>query len=415
MAMAAVLAVAGGAAIGCASTQDDAESSAGAITEVEQSSVKRQSIGNCWAYAMTGWHEALHKGATGEEKNTSESWLTYWQWFDQLATGTPRDQVNTGGGYYEGAGLIMKYGLVLEKDFIKAEAEDEMSARQSKALEAVNASLASGEMKAAVERKDRKAIRKELDRAWGLDAATSGRIDAVFGEGVEKTLDVDYVNRAPGKGVIRPQDYPIRTSDQRTETFITVSLADALGTASPEAAWRGGDHAFNQWEYPLSTEPAVNRREHWKRIQRALHDRLPVLMAWTIDFNALTRSSLVSFDEVKRKGPGVQGGHMTIMHDYQAEVPGIGLLAAGTQATKEQMEAALADDTKIQFVRVKNSWGGIRPDRWTSAAIPGYHDVELAYLDGPIKHCEAKPDGSPDTSRCTMETPLIAVVLPSLY
>jgi len=35
-------------------------------------------------------------------------------------------------------------------------------------------------------------------------------------------------------------------------------------------------------------------------------------------------------------------------------VPGLGLLKAGEPATAEQMQKALADGTKIVFVRVKN-------------------------------------------------------------
>ena len=104
---------------------------------------------------------------------------------------------------------------------------------------------------------------------------------------------------------------------------------------------------------------------------------------------------------------------MTVMHDYQAEVPGVGLLKAGESATKEQMEKALSDDTRIVFVRVKNSWGGIRPDRWNDAAIPGYHDLEMKYLNGPIKEC---PENVTDPNRCTTQvTPLWDVVLPAGY
>ena len=102
-------------------------------------------------------------------------------------------------------------------------------------------------------------------------------------------------------------------------------------------------------------------------MQRALHDGQPVITSWKVDFNALNSSSVFSLAELTRRGPGKQGGHMTVMHDYQAEVPGLGLLKAGEPATADQMQKALADGTKIQFVRVKNSWGGIRPDRWNQA------------------------------------------------
>jgi hypothetical protein len=151
-------------------------------------------------------------------------------------------------------------------------------------------------------------------------------------------------------------------------------------------------------------------------VQRALHDGQPVIASWKVDFNALSSSSAFSLAELQRRGPGRQGGHMTVMHDYEANVPGLGLLKAGQAATPEQMSKALSDDTSIVFVRVKNSWGGIRPDRWSSAAVPGYHDLEMKYLDGPIKQCAEKADGSTDTSSCTTEvTPLWDVVLPAGY
>ncbi len=80
------------------------------------------------------------------------------------------------------------------------------------------------------------------------------------------------------------------------------------------------------------------------------------------------------------------------------------------------MQAALSDDTKILFLRVKNSWGGIRPDRWSQAAIPGYHDLEMPYLEGPIKECDEVDVGSPRPDQCHGDTvPLWDVTLPAGY
>ncbi len=53
-----------------------------AVTDVNHSSVKRQSIGNCWIYATVGWAESLNKSATGVEQNYSESYVTFFHWFD---------------------------------------------------------------------------------------------------------------------------------------------------------------------------------------------------------------------------------------------------------------------------------------------------------------------------------------------
>lgn len=419
--LASMFALASTASVGCAAepaseeeaTDDGTGSSTDDITQVNHSKVKRQSIGNCWLYATTSWLEALNKEATGVEKNTSESWLTYWHWYEQLANGAARDEISTGGSYGTAADLIVRYGIVMEGDFIPGEAEAEMSNRQSSALNAVNASLKSGPLKDLVARRDKKGIRAELDKAWGLDAEVVKRINNVFGAGVTRTLDrSSYASgRAASNKIVRPKDFPAKLLDPQTKQKVNATLADALGTSG--GGWwasREGKFAWNELNYPSDTR---GRREFWKRVQRALHDGQPVITSWKVDFNALNSSSVFSLEELSRRGPGRQGGHMTVMHDYQAEVPGLGLLKAGEPATPDQMQRALSDDTKIIFVRVKNSWGGIRPDRWNDAAIPGYHDLEMKYLNGPIKEC---PEGVTDANRCTTQvTPLWDVVLPAGY
>src|SRR4051794_36661558 len=91
--LASMLALASSATAACSSSAAAEDDSAGPgsstddITSVNQSAVKRQSIGNCWLYATTSWLEALNKAQTNVELNTSESWLTYWHWYEQLANG----------------------------------------------------------------------------------------------------------------------------------------------------------------------------------------------------------------------------------------------------------------------------------------------------------------------------------------
>jgi hypothetical protein len=422
--IASMLGLASITTVGCAADQagddpvtDGEEGSAvDDITQVNHSKVKRQSIGNCWLYAVTSWLEALNKASTGVEKNTSESWLTYWHWYDQLANGSAYGEISTGGSYSTGADLINRYGIVMEGDFIPGEAEDEMSSRQSSALETINASLKSGTLKEAVARRDKAAIRKELDAAWRLDPEVVKRINNVFGTSVTRTLDASTTasGRAATNKIIRAKDFPVQLKDPTTNAKVNVTLQDAIGKSSGWYGPREGKYAWNEANYPSN---ATERRAFWKRVQKALHDGQPVITSWKVDFNALNSASVFSFDELTRRGPGRQGGHMTVMHDYQAEVPGVGLLKAGENATPEQMQKALADGTKIIFVRVKNSWGGVRPDRWNTSAIAGYHDLEMKYLDGPIKECAMAADGhTTDTSNCTRSvTPLWDVVLPAGY
>src|SRR5262249_20898750 len=141
-----------------------------AVTEVDQSSVKRQSIGNCWIYATASWAESLHKSVAGEEINVSESYWTYFNWFDQIANGAvSSDTIETGGTYYTAAEIISRYGLMTEGDFIPEEATMEMSERQDQAQQAIDQSLSSGALKSASARKNRTLVRQELNRAFGLE------------------------------------------------------------------------------------------------------------------------------------------------------------------------------------------------------------------------------------------------------
>jgi hypothetical protein len=420
LSLASIIALACGGAVGCSADQsDDVEtgdeigSSTDDITQVNHSKVKRQSIGNCWLYAVTSWLEALNKEATGTELNTSESWLTYWHWYEQIANGQAGDEISTGGSYGTGVDLITRYGLMKEGDFLPGEVNAEMSNTQKTALDAINASLKTGVLKDPAKRRDKAVVRAELDKAWNLPPATREKINAVFGASVSKTLDRSYASREPGNGVIRSKDFAVKLVDPQTKQKVNVKLSDAIGTSTGWWSPRQGKFAWNEENYPSD---ARGRREFWKRVQRALHDGMPVVTSWKVDFNALGRDSRFSKSLLDQMGPGRQGGHMTVMHDYEAEVPGIGLLKAGEQATPEQMTKALSDDTKIIFVRVKNSWGGIRPDRWDDAVIPGYHDLEMAYLNGPIKECSEDASGNTNPNDCTRSvTPLWDVVLPAGY
>jgi hypothetical protein len=91
-----------------------------------------------------------------------------------------------------------------------------------------------------------------------------------------------------------------------------------------------------------------------------------------------------------------------------------GSLKAGELETRpEALEAALSSSAKIEFFRVKNSWGSFRPDR--QFVLPGYHDLYMAYLDGPIKHCTQNESDTGSTDDCYDDTPLNDFVLPAGY
>ena len=134
-------------------------------------------------------------------------------------------------------------------------------------------------------------------------------------------------------------------------------------------------------------------------------------MTWFVDFNSMNRTTGVFADVPET--PGRQGGHMTVIEDYQvSNVPGFGTLKAGTVVTDPAaLKAALDPAATIDFIRIKNSWGTQRPDPLGIGR--GYYDLYMEYLDGPIKHCEQKDGHSTDD--CYDETPLNEFVLPAGY
>ncbi|HQY65495.1 MAG TPA: hypothetical protein PK141_29080, partial [Polyangiaceae bacterium] len=302
---------------------------------------------------------------------------------------------------------IDRYGLMLEKDFIPEEAEAEMSARQSSALEAINTSLKSGPLADSAVRRDRAKVRAELDKAWKLSPETITKLNNVFGAGVTKTLDRSYTRRTPGNTVIRARDFEARLYDFRTKAERKIKLQDAIGTGS---SWsRTGPNAFHEENYPSS---AASRRKFQIAVQESLHAGIPVIISWKVDFNALSSNAQFSIEELNRRGPGRQGGHMTVLDDYQVKLADGKVLAAGTPVTDQSLlGAALSPAAQIEFFRVKNSWGSIRPDRWNEAAKPGFHDLTIGYMNGPIKEC---PEGVTDATKCTSQvTPWWDAVLPA--
>lgn len=413
LSLASLVALACGGAVGCSADQaDETEtgeeigSSTDDITQVNHSKVKRQSIGNCWLYATISWVEALNKAATNQEQNTSESWLTYWHWFEQIANGSARDEINTGGWFTTGEALIDRYGVMSEGSFIPSEVNDEMSLRQKSALTKMNEALKNGALKDPAARRDRALVKRELDKAWELAPNVVTQMNRVFGPAVSRTLDRSTVSTS-FTSIRRASSIKVQLRDPQTKQPVTVTLKDAIGDGS---GWsRTGKYAWQSVSYPSS--PSA-RRAMQVRVQKALHDRQPVVISWYVDFNSLDSSGRFAAPPAT---PGRQGGHLTVLEDYQInDVPGFGTLKAGTVETRpDALQAALSPSAKIEFLRVKNSWGSWRPDR--QFVLPGYHDLYMAYLDGPIKHCKQNETDTGSTDDCYDDTPLNDFVLPAGY
>lgn len=397
LALAPVVACAAPAADDGATAADENE-----IVNVEQTDVERQAIGNCWLYAHASWAESMHKTATGESFDVSQSYWTYWHWFDQLAGGYfYGTEISTGGSWGVANEIVKKYGLMAEKDFIDADTQNEMSSRQSSALAAINASIKSGVLSDPAKRRDKKAVREEMDKAWGLSPQVSETITKVFGRDVTRTFASRTTPaKADGTAIIRDVDFAVSYASGPGRAPAKKSLADAA------REWRQSSYTTKDRNFQI-------------RVQKALHAAQPVLVSWFVDFNAMENREgpmKGSFNKgtLDELGPGRQGGHMTVFEDYEAKLADGTVLKAGETLASDDPRLAKALDpkTEIRFMRVKNSWGAARPDRAFAPGMPGYHDLYMDYLNGPVKKC-AEKNGATDPTNCqSSQTPLKYVIMP---
>lgn len=398
----------------CTSNQavEEVGGSESEITDVPHTAVERQSIGNCWIYAQATWVESMHLAATGEHFDVSQSYWSYWHWFDQIVAGeVSNGEVNTGGWWRTANEIVDKYGLISEEKFIPADALNEMSYRQETALEAINKSLESGVLSDPAKRRDRTVVRAEMDKAWGLSASVIATLDKVFGKDVHTNF-----TKSPG----RANSWG---TDIKNPYFFYVKYTDAPGAAPKGHRLTSAIKDWHQEYYS-----SWNGRSLLQRVQRALHDSQPVMISWFVDFNALENdknspyAGSFNMTTLNAAGkPGRQGGHMTVLEDYQVKLADGTVLKAGVTldpknpADALKLDAALDSKAEIEFLRIKNSWGAERPDRVFAPGMPGYHDLYMDYLEGPVDRCSVDENENPDPKSCSDETPLQDVVLPPGY
>ncbi len=380
------------------------------VVDTPNTDVERQSIGNCWLYATASWVEAIHLMATGEKFDVSQSYWTYWHWYGQIVEGY-NDEISTGGSEGVSFQIIRERGLIAEADFVPEDALSEMSSRQSSALNKINAELKSGRLSTSAARSDRKLVRQVLDEAWGLNADVRAMLDKAFATTGKKT----FLTNASSKDskIIKAKDFQVRYNDRKSGTPTVKNTTLKVAVDDWKTAY-----------YPYS---ANDRRNFQIRVQRAMNDGQPIIITWSVDFNAMESGTgayqgSFNLDTLKRLGgPGRQGGHMTVLEDYEVVTKDYGTLKAGVTLDpskpedKAKLDAALLPSSTVKFWRIKNSWGAFRDDRSSAPGMPGFHDLYTTYLDGPITWC---PDveGAKTTSNCTgKETPWENVILPPGY
>jgi hypothetical protein len=410
--MSALLAVTPVAA-GCTS---DVGSSSDDVTDVKHTDVERQSIGNCWLYAHASWIESMNYSATGKPFDVSQSYWTYWDWFTKIVGGEVYGtELETGGFYTVANDIVLERGIMPEAKFIKEDSNGEMSSAQSSALSFIQNELKNGRLKDTSARYDRALVRKVLDEAWKLSSTVKSQMTKAFGKNFEKSF-LSSSTTSSGTSIIHPRDFKVWYTERQTNKN------------APTERVTGLDVAIQQWKvanYPSWTD--TSKRDFQIRVQKALHDRQPVIITWDVDFNAMEGFDPVlkgSFNTttLKKAGkPGRQGGHMTVLEDYEIETKDFGLLKAGVTLDPanpedaKKLAAALLPTSTLKFLRIKNSWGAFRDDRSSAPGFPGYHDLYMDYLNGPIAWCPDQADPK-DPAKCTgRSTPWDSVVLPPGY
>jgi hypothetical protein len=159
-----------------------------------------------------------------------------------------------------------------------------------------------------------------------------------------------------------------------------------------------------------------------------IHDQIAGVMTWNVEFNAMEsapgelQGSFNLTTLANAGGPGRQGGHMTVSEDYAVETQEFGLLEAGVTLDPAdpddaaKLDAALDFTSEVKFFRIKNSWGGFRDDRSSAPGFPGYHDLYLDYLNGPVTSWCPSVEGTKTEDNCTgTTTPLRSMLFAPGY
>ncbi len=395
------VAVVGGTA--CSSTaEDQPRSGSDAVTAIDDTPVKEQLVGTCWLYTTAAWAEALHLKATGETVDLSESYWTYWTFFERIIGGEvdPDGWLEETGTWGFAAEMIARYGLMKEGDFIPEEGESLSSNRTADAYNAILTSLAVGKLTSAASRRDRALVRSELDVAFGLRSEVVTWMNDAFGEDGRRTIGVRG-NVPSGVPIIRARDFSVAAEGGRTKTlfdYVGYDLADI----NPNK--RAGIDAWKQVLYPAANASEAAKRKVLGRVQRSLNDGLPVIVSWRVDQKAVEPDGTL---RATAGGNVRSGAHLSLITDYQASnVPGFGVLPVGIPETRgEARLAALDDAAVVDLLRIKNSWGA-RP-RQDTAIPPGYYDIYRAYFDASFDVCTG--------GDCKPARALHSVILPAGY
>ncbi|MBS2013164.1 MAG: hypothetical protein JST00_09770 [Deltaproteobacteria bacterium] len=399
--------------LGCSTSGDAASTDDEDITDIPVGSIKDQSeTGNCWLYATTAWIESLAANReTNRVKELSTSYLVYWNFYDQILESEKgfRGVEWTGGSWGRAVELVERYGVVTHYTMTQERAADTDAKLALEALATVNESLRRGALRSKSARRDPVRVRRELDRAFRVTPALSAAMTNAFGAGGERSF-ASGASVPPDGLILAPASIRVRVPEGPGRPLRDASLSEVIGTRSPgeDPDDRVGPLAWRTAPLEQSDDPSARprvMRAFLKRIQRALHDGVPVPISWCVQDDGK--------DDRLRYSKAISGvldsdcTHETLVVDYEARLPDGRVLKAGELATPDDMSRALADDVEITFLRVKNSWG------LDDAPRSGYTDLYATYLNSQIRAC---PERNSASDECQDWRFLIDdVTLPSGY
>jgi hypothetical protein len=381
---------------GCGSGSSSADNSSADVSTVENTSVKQQVVGTCWIYTTAGWAEALHLKATGEKSDISEAYWLYWHLWSMITNGEVAESgvIEEGGHWGTAAELASRYGVLEESDFLPIEGTGKLKDRDLDAMNAIMVELAVTSLKDEAARKDGAKVRSALNAAFNLQPETIAWMDAVFGKDGGKDF-------GPGGGALASENAPVVPAASYrvagpSGAPAKLTLKEAIGRDLPESN-PNRRTGFQTWTY--AAQPMSRALE--RRIQKALHQGLPVPIAFWVDEKAKTAEG--SFKEPSET-PEKFEHHLALLTDYEiSNLPEFGTLKAGQEETRnEALAAAIASESGVDFLRIKNSWGA--SPRMNSSIPPGYYDLFSKYLSASVNVCNG--------SACAAKNIVTYVILP---
>ncbi|RZA27448.1 MAG: hypothetical protein EOP10_00055 [Proteobacteria bacterium] len=335
------------------------------ITNVAHTSSKRQSIGNCWLYAQATWLESLILSSDNTKVNVSETYWTYWFFFEMLQkkpTLGEDEELATGGSWPVSSRIIQKYGWVEEKDFLPNSEASDMSIAQMCAEDYLTKALRNPNHILRNPNLTDNQIKDELHKAFSCDGASQDVRDHAYLVGMPWVSHFELPNMDELKTQAKAAK---ETRIKDAKTGETSNLAELLYD------WQSlGMPRVSQFEGKKlpSTTSMVEYRKIEQKIKRALNDNVPVVLAFFVSFEAPDKDGIFNLNTLAKAGHlGSTGGHMVIGKDYTAmNVPDVdfnrlGESNNGVDFSAELKEKAYQADT--DYIVIKNSWGTNRSDR----------------------------------------------------